>query len=238
MKIGIIGNMNNMYFPLARYLADEGYDCDLLLFDYEPSHFHPSADTFQKEFNFKIKKLNWGDPAHFFRTQKQAKEDLKEYSFLIGNGTAPAFVNRMGRVLDLFIPYGEDLYIWPFAPLVHPLRQIPYIGLAWHQFKGIQRCPFILFDKTSPAFEKVFQKLRYTGKRIVSPPPLFYYKEYEKELGRHAATNPYFNLLNQLRAENDLLVLQHIRQFWRRYRDKWHMKGNDLLLERLCSIPA
>lgn len=229
--IGIIGNMNNMYFPLARYLADAGYDCELLLFDYEPAHFHPTADTFQKEFNFKIRKLEWGDPAHFFRRTKQAKKDLEKYSFLIGNGTAPAFVNRMGRTLDLFIPYGDDLYVWPFIPLVHPIRQIPFIGLAWHQRKGIQRCPYILFDKTSAGFEKVFQRLKYPGKRIISPPPLFYYKEYEKELWRHETTNPYFDVLNKLRKENDLLVLQHIRQFWRKYRDKWHMKGNDQLIK-------
>src|SRR5918993_443400 len=119
MKIGIIGNMNNMYFPLARYLADEGYDCDLLLLNNEPSHFHPSADSFQQKFNFTIRQLTWGDPAHFFRDRKHAEKDLSSYNFLIGSGTAPAFLNRMKRTLDLFIPYGEDLYIWPFAPLVH-----------------------------------------------------------------------------------------------------------------------
>ena len=45
MKIGIIGNMNNSYFSLARYLRDEGYDCELLIFTDEPEHFDPSCDT-------------------------------------------------------------------------------------------------------------------------------------------------------------------------------------------------
>jgi hypothetical protein len=118
MKIGILGNMNNMYFSLARYLADEGYDCELLVFDYEPDHFHPTADTFKSELNFAIRQLNWGDYGRFFIRPEQIKSDLAPYEFLIGNGTAPAFVNRIGRKLDLFIPYGGDLYAFPFLRCV------------------------------------------------------------------------------------------------------------------------
>jgi hypothetical protein len=176
MKIGILGNMNNMYFSLARFLADEGYDCELMLYDYEPSHFHPSADTFRTHLNFRIKQLKWGDPAHFFRNTELVEKDLKDYTFLIGNGTAPAFLHRAGRVLDLFVPYGDDLYALPFPRLVHPLRQMAYLALAWHQRKGIQQCPYILFDKANPEFEKVFRKLNFKGSRLVIPPPLFYYK--------------------------------------------------------------
>src|ERR1044071_457243 len=106
MKIGILGNMNNMYFSLARYLADEGYDCDLLVFEHEPPHFHPTADTFQAHLNFTVKHLAWGDYGRFFINRRQIENDLREYNFLIGNGTAPAFVNCIGRKLDLFIPYG------------------------------------------------------------------------------------------------------------------------------------
>jgi hypothetical protein len=238
MKIGIIGNMNNMYFSLARYLADEGYDCELLVFDYEPDHFHPSADTFETSFPFGIKQLSWGDPAHFLTKQKQAATDLKPYQFLIGNGSAPAFVHAVGRTLDLFIPYGDDLYSLPFGPLVHPIRQIAYWATAWHQQRGIKACPYILFDKTNAEFDSVFQRLNYKGQRIISPPPLFYNKEYEAKLAHEQLANPHLAALKKLRAENDLLVLQHIRQVWKRQRDGWSLKGNHHLIKGFAQFIA
>jgi hypothetical protein len=238
MKIGILGNMNNMYFSLARYLADEGYDCGLLVFDSEPDHFHPSADTFETEFHFAIKQLSWGDPAHFLKNRKQAAEDLAAYDFLIGNGTAPAFVHAIGRTLDIFIPYGDDLYALPFGPIVHPLRQIQYWAMAWHQRKGIRSCPYILFDKTNAEFDSVFRRLNYRGQRIISPPPLFYSKEYEEVLARQEPANPHIAALQKLRAENDLLVLQHIRQVWKAHRDRWSMKGNDHLVKGYAQFIA
>ena len=232
MKIGILGNMNNMYFSLARYLADEGYDCDLLVFDSEPEHFHPGADTFEAiPLNLTVKHLSWGDAAHFLIKQRQAATDLQPYSFLIGNGTAPAFVHAAGRVLDLFIPYGEDLYQFPFVRLVHPLRQLPYLILAWHQMRGIRQASHLLFDKTSAGFDRIFQRIKYKGTRIVSPPPLLYSKEYETALSQRQTDNPYFAALQKLRSGNELLVLQHARQLWKPFRDRWSMKGNHHLIE-------
>lgn len=238
MKIGILGNMNNMYFSLARYLADEGYDCDLLVFDDEPDHFHPTADSFTVPANLVVKQVNWGDAAQFIKKRRQAEASIKSYSFLIGSGTAPAFVHAAGAVLDLFVPYGHDLYRFPFGHLVHPVRQLSYWTMAWHQLRGIRQCPHIMFDKATPAFDRVFRRLKYTGERIVSPVPLFYGKEYEANREKIWQANPYFSILQQLRSENDLLILQHIRQFWRWHPDHWHMKGNDCLIEGYARFVA
>lgn len=238
MKIGILGNMNNMYFSLARYLADEGYDCDLLLFDYEPEHFHPSADTFQTDFKLTVKQVSWGDPAHFLHKRKRVAAELKPYQFLIGCGTAPAFAHAAGRVLDLFIPYGDDLYSLPFNPLVKPVRQLAYLATAWHQRRGIRQCTCILFDKTNAAFDAVFQRLNYTGKRIVSPPPLFYSLEYENVRAAQDESNPFYTTLQTLRQQNNLLVLQHIRQVWTPRRDAWQMKGNHHLINGFAAFLA
>lgn len=231
MKIGILGNMNNMYFSMARYLAEEGYDCDLLLFDYEPAYFHPTADTFRQTLNFTVKQLTWGDYGRFFINPERIEKDLQPYTFLIGNGTAPAFVHKIGRRLDLFVPYGGDLYAFPFPRLVRPHKLLSNFVFAAAQRKGILQCPYILFDKASPHFEQVFRRLNYRGEQIVSPPPLFYYKEYEADLKKHETENPHFEQLEKLRAENDLLVLQHTRQFWKFHFDLWSRKGNDRLIK-------
>ncbi|WP_345238647.1 glycosyltransferase [Flavisolibacter ginsenosidimutans] len=230
MKIGILGNMNNMYFSMARYLADEGYDCELLIFDNEPLHFRPHADTFEGQYRLVVKQVDWGDPAHFLKKRTKAAADLAAYDFLIGNGAAPAFVHAAGRVIDLFVPYGEDLYRYPFSHFVHPVRQLSYWTMAWHQLRGIRQSPHILFDKTNPEFDKVFERLKYRGNRITNPPPLFYSKEYDECLLQQEQKNPHFTELQELRNQNELLVLQHIRQIWKNRRDPWNMKGNDRLI--------
>jgi glycosyltransferase involved in cell wall biosynthesis len=232
MKIVIIGNMNNMYFSLARYLIDEGYDCQLLIFDFEPVHFHPSFDTFNNHYEPYIRKLTWGDPAGFLNTDKAiVKADLDQYDFLIGSGSAPAFVTRIGRKLDIFIPYGEDLYALPFFKIVHPFRFIPYLALSHYQRKGIQNASYMLFDKANTAFESIISKLKMDGVRITCPPPLFYHKEYDGELCARQSENPHLPKLRELREKNDILILQHTRQFWKKARDKWNLKGNDLLIK-------
>ena len=45
-KIALIGNMNNAHYTLMRYLSDNAFDCTLLLFNNEISHFNPDSDTY------------------------------------------------------------------------------------------------------------------------------------------------------------------------------------------------
>jgi hypothetical protein len=233
MKIGVIGNMNNMYFSLTRYLLDEGFDCEQLIFDYEPEHFHPSCDSYENNFAKYVKKLSWGDPGNFLKQDfDQVRADLKPYDFLIGCGTAPAFVHRINRRLDIFIPYGDDLYSLPFLKIVRPVRMPAYMATAYHQRKGIRQTPYLIFERASPEFEKVFTKLKYKGQRITSALPSIYHKEYEpNKLRRRGLENPLGAQLQQLRAENDLIILQYVRQVWKPIRDKWSLKGNDLLIK-------
>ena len=69
------------------------------------------------------------------------------------------------------------------------------------------------------------------GVRITCPPPLFYHKEYDSELCARQSENPYLPRLRELREKNDILILQHTRQFWKKSRDKWNLKGNDVLIK-------
>jgi len=238
MKVGIIGNMNNMYFSLTRYLLDLGYDCDQLIFDYEPAHFHPSSDSDNAQSISHCKLLSWGDPGRFLHLDfKQIKKDLEPYHFLIGSGPAPAFVNRIGRKLDIFIPYGDDLYSLPFFRIVHPIRTPAYLAVAYHQMKGIRATPYIIFDKTNERFEKIFSKLRYQGKRIFSPPPLLYHEEYTSEKMRNnEKDNPHVMTMRKLRAKNDIVIVQHIRQLWKKHGDIWSNKGNDKLIKGFAAF--
>ncbi len=233
MKIGVIGNMNNMYFSLTRYLLDEGFDCEQLIFDYEPEHFHPSYDSYENGFDKYVKNLSWGDPGNFLKQDfDQVRADLKPYDFLIGCGTSPAFVHRINRRLDIFIPYGDDLYSLPFLKMVHPVRMAAYMATAYHQRTGIRQAPYLIFERSSAEFEKVFTKLKYKGQRIVSATPSVYHKEYEpNKLRKIGLESPFAAQLRQLKTENDLIILQYVRQVWKPIRDKWSLKGNDLLIK-------
>jgi glycosyltransferase involved in cell wall biosynthesis len=159
------------------------------------------------------------------------EKDLAPYQFLIGNGPAPAYVAKVGRKLDIFIPYGYDIYSLPFLRLVHPLRMFAYASVARHQRKGIKESSYILFDRTNKAFERVIQKLGYPGKRIISPAPMIYHKDYENGWQQHTDTGPLMVQLKMLRQGAEFLIVQHTRQIWKRSADNWSYKGNNLLIE-------
>jgi hypothetical protein len=230
MKIGIIGNMNNAYFALCRYLRDAGFNCELLIFKNEPEHFHPSCDTSSDDYKNYCRIVNWGEPANFLSDDFiQIKKDLDQYDFLIGNGPAPAYAAKAGRKLDIFMPYGYDLYSLPFYKLVHPRRIPAYLKTTYYQRKGIKEADYIFLDRTNKRFENTFHKLPFEGKRIVSPTPMVYHKEYEY------LSSPNYKIKNQqlldLRANNDLLIVQNVRQVWKRLPDYWSHKGNNKLIE-------
>ncbi|MFN2438884.1 MAG: hypothetical protein ABR503_06760, partial [Chitinophagaceae bacterium] len=105
------------------------------------------------------------------------------------------------------------------------------LAVAYYQRKGIRETPNVIFDKTNEGFEKIFSKLRYKGNRIFSPPPLLYHKEYVSEKMRNnEKDNPHLMRMQKLRAENEIIIVQHIRQLWKKHRDVWSNKGNDKLI--------
>lgn len=114
IKIALIGNMNNNHFGIKRYLEGEGFQCDLYLFDNLPEHFLPINDTWEiDKHQGSIKKLNRGIPFFDF-FKKKIDVDFKKYDICIGTGLTPYYFYRFGLKLDIFIPYGSDLYELPF----------------------------------------------------------------------------------------------------------------------------
>ena len=49
-KIGLIGNMNNNFFALTRYLRDAGYQAELIIVGEENAHFPPQSDSYEENF--------------------------------------------------------------------------------------------------------------------------------------------------------------------------------------------
>lgn len=110
LKIALIGNMNNNFFSLHRYLINNGYDSTLFLYNNELNHFMPEFDTWEiKKYESSIVSLNVGNPFIEFNF-RLLSSTLSDYNFIFGCGYAPYYFEKIGRRLDVFVPYGSDLY--------------------------------------------------------------------------------------------------------------------------------
>lgn len=97
---------------MMRYLRDLGMDAHLLIYNNEAEHFCPENDTWQWQkwsaFVHQLPFSNGGIDSLFLRRGSLLRT-LDGFDFYIGNGIAPVLFKRMGRVLDLYIPYGEGV---------------------------------------------------------------------------------------------------------------------------------
>lgn len=113
MKVALIGNMNNNHFSMLRYFRDLGVDAYLFKYANEQSHFQPECDTYEIE---KWEKYIIQTPivdGDFVQYLKYSKKDLfeifKGYDYYIGNGFSPAYLNKAGIKLNLYIPYSSNI---------------------------------------------------------------------------------------------------------------------------------
>lgn len=144
IKVALIGNMNNNFFSLLRYLRDAGVHADLFLLNNEMSHFLPENDTWNLSIYKKyIKTLRVGNPIiDFFKNKKRVVQEFGDYDFLVGCDYTPYYLTKSNQRLDLFIPYGSDLYEFPFSkPLLSDksLKAIIIQGIRNFFVSGVQR---------------------------------------------------------------------------------------------------
>ena len=139
VKIALIGNMNNNFFVLARYLRDEGFNCSVFALPYEPAHFSPISDSNSEEDIKLVQILPWGN-AHDLLDLSSGTINavFEQYNFFIACGTAPAFLTKAGITVDLFIPYGSDLYLLPFNIPKNPLKWLSIFHFRKFQKRGIK----------------------------------------------------------------------------------------------------
>ena len=241
MKIACIFNMNSNMFTIVRFLRDKGFDAHLLLVN-EDDHFLPVADTFTDEYKAYTHQLDWWpkeslpDGKFTNVTKSRIKKDLEDYTILIGCGFAPAFVTYGGRTLDIYIPYGSDLYEVPFQK-VWPAKKDTINNLYPKlQHTGIENARYVVFDYTKEQ-EPVFKKFNLKGKRQFVFPPVFYTRDYSKErIAGFYHVSSIYPVVKKLRDENDLLIFQHSRQSWKNPGDEFSNKRNDILIRAYSSF--
>ena len=113
MKVAFVGNMNNNHFAMMRYFHALGIESYLFKYANEFDHFQPECDSFEIEkwapYIIQTKIVN-GDFKQYLKFQKtELHQIFKGFDFYIGNGMAPAYLNKAGIFLDVFIPYGVGI---------------------------------------------------------------------------------------------------------------------------------
>ena len=239
-KIACIGNMNNNMFTLVRLLRDKGYDAHLILLN-EEKHFLPEADTFSTEYKNYTHDPNW-----FMKnsatedwtdvTPEGIKEFLKPFDVLVGCGYAPAFIRYAKLKLDIFLPYGSDLYELPFLKMWFAKNNTINNLYPQLQKEGIENARNVVWSYTKEQ-ERVMEKFNFTGKRHFIYPPIFYTSDFNKKsISKFYPVSTLYPLMKKLREENELLFIQHSRQSWKNPQDEFSNKRNDILIHTFASF--
>jgi glycosyltransferase involved in cell wall biosynthesis len=141
MKVALIGNMNNNYFALLRYMRDMGVDAELLMYEGEGAHFAPENDTWEIEKwmpYIKQTKLNSGLEQFFTLSAKEIRSVFKGYDHYIGCGFTPAYFYKAGLQLDLFTPYCVGIEYTYRITKTKPVHYIKEKIEAYYQKKGLR----------------------------------------------------------------------------------------------------
>lgn len=232
MKIACVGNINNMMFPIARYLADAGHLVTLFLLD-EFSHFLPSADLHDKQTTVEIVNLGWHHQNFYEVTGSEIKKIFSGFDFFIGTDYAPAYFLKARMTLDIFFPAGGDIFDYPFRTM-GKYKGLPEIFRieSWrctkYQKWALQLVDSVSMDPANDDLECFLTKLKMDKIDRIPALPFLYMKEYSDD---YFLKSIYFNQLKKIKDENDFLVIQHCRQSWTCEKANLHYKANDLLIK-------
>ena len=223
--------MNNNFYSLFRYFKDLKFNVELLIFKNEPLIFNFKNDEPNKVSKLSIKQLSWGDRFDLIKTsKKKIYNDLKKYDILIGCGLSPAFCYKAGLNLDIFVPYGADIYYFTKFNLTYPKNLISLLYTIYFQKRGLKKCKIWHMPLTNHLYEKMFNKYKGKAKRWYNGIPYVYHKAYNKKLIINKSKNDLKKFLKE-RKKNKILLFSPSRLVWGRTKNDPNDKGTDILLK-------
>lgn len=229
LRVAFLGNMNNNHFAVMRYLRDEGFDCELLLFTDEQHHFHPKCDAYTLEFMTWVKRVSWGSEGQLLTIKpKVIQADIDEYDVLIGCGLAPAFLCKAGRSLDIMIPYGHDIWTATKYGMASPHYIAKSISSAYFQRKGLSQAKIVNGSFVSGIYGRRIRQLCSSSLLWEFDIPMVYERQYaDPDIG---GRTHWFKDFAEIRSNTDLMVVAHGRHVWGKVSEP-SVKGNDLLIK-------
>jgi hypothetical protein len=230
VRIACIGNMNNFMFSVVRNLRELNYDAHLFLLD-EFEHFLPLGDSYSTELPNYVHQLDWYNIGVWAITKEKIKKDLEGYNFFIGTDLIPAFFEKAKIKLDIFTPHGGDIYHHCYYKFKNFPPKRYEIGAWWRsrqQRAGARNASCIMYDKTTPDFEKHSDKLRLQSNRLYVNAPYIFPAQYnEQNFSETAEYKP----SRLIREKYDLIFFHHSRHVWKTHIDTLHFKANDKIIK-------
>lgn len=239
-RIALIGNMNNNFFSIHRYFIQLGYDSHLYLFNDELKQFFPENDTWDyTKYKDSISQLNFGRPIKEWVSNKRIDfSQFDKYNFIIGCGYAPYYFSSFNRHLDLFIPYGADLYQLSNGALNFKASIKSIVSsiinkwfIAPKQLIGIKKSNQIICNDLFETYSKFFQKTNLESIKLHVPvvfkEPIRIKPSFSAYLDEEKLKTYKFRIIN------------HSRQYWQAPIDNCipeDIKYNNLLIEALSKL--
>ncbi len=231
MKIALVGNLNNNFSSIARYLLDEGLDAYLYRFGNEPDHFAPEQDMFLNVLADRTYTLPFYKTIDIFDNNLRSLQlEFDKYDLVIGCGYLPAWFSRIGKRLDVFIPYGSDIYSAPFFKFtLNPKYFIGNLIFSKHQRSGIRNTHFTMLEIQSDLTEHQISKIGLKGKRFKTSVPMIHLPTYQNISEENLKKLEFYPQYKALREKYDLIIFHHSRHSWFNPEDLNEQKGNDRL---------
>jgi hypothetical protein len=228
MKVAFLGNMNNNAFSMMRYFHDLGVDAHLLLYTNDGagslSHFGPEADTWEVE--------KWRPYIHQTAitngyaallphpggrtlppTRRYLNQLFSDYDRIVGCGIAPALLNRIGRQIDIFYPYGTGVEFVGSMPDRRALRSRSYYRRALtryvkrKQVQGLARARHC-FNAEMSLTKQTFDEIGVPFEPLAIP--MVYNREQGSALNASAITSEALVRI----ASSNFSILSHSRLMW------------------------
>ncbi len=221
-----------MMSVLVRYLRDRGMDAYLFLLNNEHDHFHPSADSYDLSYQAYTQNLSWGSPNTFAKylfnnSWDRIRDDLRDMDVIIACDLVPAFLHKAGLSVDIFIPYGSDLYEFPFLQK----RKLLSLLYANFQKKGIRNAKFLHLAYSTELYEYPLKKLSYNGMRLDLQVPMIYTKMYDPEfIHNYYNRSQWYQEFKAIRESFDLIIFHQSRHNWKTGA-YFNSKGTNRLLQ-------
>ena len=203
--------MNNNFFVLCRYFRSFGYDVTLYCNQSATNHFRPESDSFvdvsKSEF---IRDFPYKANVRSFLCFSSAKvrNEFAKYDLIIACGAELAFLHRSGVRVDVFIPYGADLYQFPFLSslISDPLRLLTRKLFAFSQRNAIRRCKLVIVDKGYNLYANAVERLGLLNVVSLALPMVYLENPPEND----SYLEGYIGIIES----SDFTVVNHARQYW------------------------
>ena len=211
MRVALIGNMNNNFFSIMRYLRDLGLDAHLFMYENQYEHFKPEKDTYKiDKYRPYIHTLPVVENVKglLFLDKKRVKEIFREYDFFIGSGFAPAIFYKIDMTLDIFIPHDDGIEHTTNIPLNlrRLLKKIARGYVINLQVKGLQKnTTKIIASAIQEVTNNTLKRLDLTKKNIKKYVPMVYLEE---------GDNPKLKSIIDKMRGYDFVIFSHTRQTW------------------------